>query len=152
MWGGIDNISLIYPKFDTNIRASGKDIDNRSGSFKDVMFDMSRMATGFEINTYCVYPYFPNQFIHFENKAAKNKKNVLFFSDSFGMVCALFLSLDMESVFFGYGAYNDLIDTLDNNKPDIVVLLLSGDLIYHLSHLSTLMDTLKDQGNVERGL
>jgi hypothetical protein len=136
-WGGIDNISLIYPKFDTNIRVSGNGLD-KTGSFKDVMFDMSNMAAGFEKNTYSVYPSFYKQFIHFENKAAKNKQTVLFLSDSFGMVCAPFLSLDVENLFFGYGAYNDIMSALNSNKPNIVLTSIN------IGHLQALTDALKD--------
>jgi hypothetical protein len=140
MWGGIDNISLIYPKFDTNIRVSGNGF-TKTGSFKDVVFDMSYMERGFEKATYIVYPFFYRQFIHFENQAAKNKKTILVLSDSFGSVNAPFLSLDVENLLFSYSGYNDLINVLNNSKPDIVVYLLSS---VHTNYLQDLADALKD--------
>ncbi|GHV86276.1 hypothetical protein AGMMS50230_18840 [Spirochaetia bacterium] len=140
-FGGIENISLIYPQFDTNIHLSGNEID-KSGSFKDVMFDMSYMARDFEASPYNVYPLYPNQYIHFNNNAAENKKTILFGSDSFGMVCAPFLSLSVENLFFGYATWSDLIRCLNTANPDIVVILFTSVNTWHLQQLA---DVFKDQ-------
>jgi hypothetical protein len=92
------------------------------------------MAAGFGITTYSVYPY-----LNFENQTAKNKKTILVLSDSFGRVFAPFLSLDVENLF--HYTPSNVINFLDNSKPDIIVLLITN---VYTSHLRNLANALKD--------
>ncbi|MDR2552795.1 MAG: hypothetical protein LBD31_06510 [Treponema sp.] len=126
-FGGVDDISLIYPKFETALRLSGNGVDRR-GSFKEVMFGMDRMKRGFQQNPYAVYPVHGDGILHFNNPAAKNKKTILFASDSFGLVCTPFVSLSVEHVFWYYSDsyhWDTVIDAVTALNPDGVVILLN---------------------------
>jgi hypothetical protein len=140
-FGGLDDISLIYPKFYTNFRVTGKGI-NKSGSFKDVFFDMQHMATGFQKHPYTVYPNPLEQYFHFYNGRGINKKTIFWGGDSYGTVCAPFLSLSVENVIFGFYAYAGLIELIDNSNPDIVIILLNGRL--PREHLVKLSEQFND--------
>jgi hypothetical protein len=135
----IDNISLIYPKFDTNIHVKNR-VD-KPGNFKDVVFDMSRMVRSFTESPYNVYPSSDSQFLRFNNKEAENKKTILFASDSFGTVCVPFLSLSVEDMLFGFHPWNIIINTMNAVNPDIVVILLYRVNADQLSLIADIFNT-----------
>jgi hypothetical protein len=133
--GTIDDISLIYPKFDTHIIVESPAHNVRKeGSFQEVMFNFDYLQTGFEMNTYEVYAAYGAGYTHYINKAAKSRKKIVFESDSFGIVVAPFLSLAFEDTFSGINTRHKLPDIIIEEKPDVVILL-----IYNIAFLDEIV-------------
>ena len=142
-YGGVDDISLIYPKFETDIvfEIPSKKIF-KSGDFTHTMFDYKQIENVDYMlkNPYSTYTGgdFPLNII--KNKKSNNSKKILLIKDSFSCPLVPFLSLDcsqLHIIDLRYYREGSVIEYINNNKFDIVMV------IYNPSALSNNQNQFK---------
>lgn len=145
LYGGLDDISLIYPKFNTNLTFSvpSKKI-YKEGSFEDTIFDYERLQYDYyNADPYAVYTGTNVPLAIIENKDGGDKK-VLLIKDSFGRLTAPFLCLGFSELHMFDIRYNSdytVYEYIDYYNPDIVIFLyncsmLGGDDVFVFDKIS----------------
>lgn len=132
---GVDDISLITPKFDTNLEVTAKGV-TRKGAFADTIIYKEKIETKslHTQNPYAAYSGgdFPVQVI--ENKNATNDQTVLVIRDSFACTVTPFLALDAKTTYavdlreslHGNAVIKSVSEFIKQNKVDYVCVLYSG--------------------------
>ncbi|MDR1251405.1 MAG: hypothetical protein LBK62_04475 [Treponema sp.] len=130
-YAGVDDISVIYPDFDTNIRMEVPERNyDKTGPYYDVIIQY--VPRGY----YTQHPYdgfynWNNILTKFSNEEAPVKKKLLIVSDSFNIPMRGFTALNFETLYAfniaGYSnAYKEYFkDPVTEYHPDIVVIMLS---------------------------
>lgn len=131
---GLDDISIIDPKFDTSFTISTNKYKNHSGSFEDTLLDKTFMNVKDVYDSFPYSTYIGGDFAweHIENNKPNNGKKVLMLEDSFNLCVKPFISLQfsqVDSVDLRYSMNADRIKSIkeyiDDFKPDIVVIIYS---------------------------
>ena len=134
LYSGVDNLTLIYPKFQTNLelRISSRDV-YRSGDFEDAIYDYRRLEYSdiHESSQYSVYTGGDYDLTQIKNNAMPDGKHVLLVKDSFSCAFAPFLALGCSQVdmidlrYFNESVYK----FIDENKPDMVIIFYNSSVI-----------------------
>lgn len=125
-FGGVDDISLITPKFDTNISIEipSKKI-KKSGTFKDTILFMKHieLKNYYNVSPYSVYLGGDYSYVKLKNNNLKNNKKLFLIRDSFANAMAPFLLNYYNEIHLydlRYGSSEEMIEKIDNINPDIV--------------------------------
>lgn len=128
-YAGVDDISLITPKFETNLSLSIPSHGVvRTGGFSDAIFNMERIEFRDYYNKAPYEIYIGGQYplTIINNKMQSNNKKVLIVLDSFGRPVGSFMSLCFtETEIIDLRKFNDesLTSYIDKSKPDVVMFL-----------------------------
>lgn len=132
---GVDDISLITPKFDTSLTVTDTR-GTRTGSLQDTLINMSQLR---EKNYHNKNPYaaysggdFGLQVIQNEN-AAEDAKNIVIIRDSFACCVTPYLSMATDTLHVmdvrywrGTDTAKTMVDYIKEVKPDYVLVLYSS--------------------------
>ena len=132
-YGGLDDISLITPKFETNLTSSIP-IEGvvKSGSFTESVMDLSKLdkLNYFSDNPYLAYTGGDYNFNTVTNHLVQNGVRVLLVRDSFGCAFSPFLALGVENLDIidlrYYTEEGGLIGYIEQSKPDVVLFLYNS--------------------------
>ena len=134
LYGGVDDLDLITPRFDTHLRYTVPVHDLvREGDFTQSVLDFSHVDTIdlYEMSPYYVYSGgdYPNSTI--ENLNAPDGKKVLLVRDSFSCAVAPFLSLAVGQLDTFDLRYNTepLTDYIARTRPDAVLIMYNAGVI-----------------------
>jgi len=101
IYGGVDDFTLITPKFDTDIRLEqieGMGYAEFEGTFEEAVLEMEYITDpDIKTNRYAVY-HGDYQELRFTNNLAENDSKILIIKDSFGIPVYSFLSLGVHEV------------------------------------------------------
>lgn len=131
-YGGLDDFDIITPKFETDFEFN---IDSqnihRKGEFKETLLDLDQFKPQdyFDSFLYSTYIDGDHAFVNIKNKNNKNGKKILLIKDSFSCVLAPFLAQgcsNLDIVDLRQSESVDLNKYMENNKPDIVIIMYSG--------------------------
>ncbi len=131
VYGGVDDFTLITPKFDTSFKLVENDGENSKvfrGSFEDAVLDKAYLENkDITTNRYAVY-HGDNRELIFTNNKVKGGK-VLIIKDSFGIPVYSFMSLGVHEVrALDLRLFNeDLLEYAKLCKPDIVIVMYNVD-------------------------
>ena len=121
-YAGLDDISLITPKFETDLRYEipSHNVD-KQGSFSETILDYGHIEVKdyYNKNPYAVYTGGDFAFSRITNNLIKDKK-VLLIRDSFGCAFAPFLSLGVSQL--------DIVDLRINKDIVISEYVLENDI------------------------
>lgn len=127
-YGGLDDITIITPKSETNykVEITGRNW-NRSGNFEEVFLEYSyselKELKPYSSNNYCVYldsNY--NGYYKIENKLATNDAKIFIIKDSYSKPLSAFLSLHYAEIhMYQQGSQEELLEKLHEIQPDIVL-------------------------------
>lgn len=132
-FGGVDDISVILPDFETHLRMEVPDRNLvREGDFSEAVLDWSQITDSGYYDEghipYAVYMGDDYNLVRLTNKEAANKKKLLLLKDSFVRPAACFLSLgveEVEAVDLRVEPKISVKDYLKEHKPDTVILMYS---------------------------
>jgi hypothetical protein len=127
-YGGFDNFSILYPKFETKLTVEIPEQGLfRSGSFYDTMFDLSKLggADYWTVNPYSAYEHANNGFTAFSNDGAPADKRFLLMGDSYGNVPFCYLALcARRAVDIDPRLYSgNFADFFAAYRPDVLIFL-----------------------------
>lgn len=128
-YAGVDDISHIYPKFETSLRFQIPSISlDVKGSYKDVIFNYRCLEKidYFNSDPYVLYSYGDNPLVKITNEEALNLKKLLIVKDSFSNVFHPYFSLYFKQVdVIDLRYYKDVLlkEYICANKPDYVLFL-----------------------------
>jgi hypothetical protein len=128
-----EDISLIYPRFNTNfsLKIASRDID-AEGAF-DIFYDYRQVGeiNHYNLNPYGAYLYGDNPNVIIHNNFLHDNKRIIVIKDSFVNCVNPFLSLGIE--------YIDVLDIrhftgsvktyIKQNKPDMVIVMYNPSVI-----------------------
>lgn len=132
IYGGLDDFSLITPKFPTDIKLTqieGAGQQIFEGSFNDAVLEMQYIENAdVSTNRYAVY-HGDYQELRFENKLVENDKKILIIKDSFGIPIYSLLSLGIKEVrAIDLRLFEmNVADYAIEYNPDLVVLMYNAD-------------------------
>lgn len=127
-YAGVDDISLITPKFDTDLRIEIPSLElELTGAFENTLIDHEKISERdyYRLNPYAAYSYW-DECKTITNYRAPNNKKVLLVRDSFAGVVTPFLSLGCETldvVDLRRGEIDSLCSYIEETNPDIVLFL-----------------------------
>lgn len=139
-FGGLDDISLIYPQFltDMSFQIVDQQIEKK-GSFQDVNFDYTKLFDDVNDRTKkpkddyamdCYYTYTGSNYglaIH-ENHYAKCNKKILLIKESFALPVETFLSTAVTQIHvldMRYYKDGTVEEYIENTSPDLVLFMLN---------------------------
>jgi len=134
IYGGVDDFTLITPKFDTSLSLLEDGNTLYKGSFEDAVLKKELLDENapLDTNRYAVY-HGDNAELVFENNLV-SKGKILIIKDSFGVPVYSFLSLGLHEVraidvrlFKG-----NVAEYAEKYKPDLVILMYNADCFYDL--------------------
>lgn len=131
LYGGVDDFTLITPKFHTDIKLTEKDYGNTKefkGTFDEAVLVKEYINNkDLTTNRYAVY-HGDNQELIFENNLV-NKGRVLIIKDSFGIPVYSFMSMGVHEVrALDLRLFNgDLATYAKEYKPDVVIIMYNAD-------------------------
>lgn len=147
-FAGKDDISLIYPSFDTEMEIYiPSHLMKRSGDFYNTIFDMGRMNNSdvYLSNQYSVYIGGDYATTYLRNSSAVNEKKILVVKDSFALPYIAYLSLQFQKVDvvdLRYYTERTLMEYIEATAPDHVMFCINSYAIRE-NHINT------DYGAVE---
>ncbi len=131
-YGGIDDFTLITPKFDTDYTVYEREYGGEKiyeGDFRNAVLTESYIADGtpLDTNRYAVY-HGDNAELEFVNHNVNTGK-LLLIKDSFGLPVYSFLSTGIHEVrALDVRLYKDSVaEYAEQYKPDVVVILYNAD-------------------------
>lgn len=131
-YAGTDDISLILPKFETDLATEiwhGPHSSTcRSGTFEDnfIFYKKLYPRSFFELNPYLLYSGGNVPKLTITNHLAENSKKILLLRESFSHVVSPFLALmckELNIIDLRLYRETTILDFIEQTKPDIVVLL-----------------------------
>lgn len=140
IFGGKDDFSLIYPKFDTDLSIdswddvkSAKKVSS-SGIFYDTVFNLNSFNIGGG-HTYSTYLSGDAALKIIKNNISENNKKILIVKDSYGNIPASYLSLICSQVhIIDLRFYTDvnIQNYVKENKIDTVIALYANTALQNL--------------------
>lgn len=139
-----EDISLIYPKYDTNLylKIPSEEIDT-TGDFS-IIYDMSQVETidYYNLDPYSTYSYGSPPVVEIRNGNQKEGKHILFIKDSFVNTVAPFMALGVERVDeLDIRYFTGSVETyIEETQPDIVIVMYAPSAIDEIkwnTHKST---------------
>ena len=148
-YGGLDDFSVITPKYETEIHAEIPSIElDKTGSFDEVMIDWTMLELDYFIlpSMHSAYSFGPRGFKSYLNEGAPIDLKLMAIGDSFSNIPFTFTPLvfkendrlDMRHFKGDFKEYHLEFD------PDIVVLLINPSAIHTAN---AMYDFSGDQGN-----
>lgn len=136
--GKLDDINLLYPKFDTNMEfiAESAGIEKK-GDFYNTIFerqyveDKNLVNDYFNNDPYCLYTGVDRRTETIKNYKSFNNKKILVIKDSFGRVSIPFLSLayhEVESLDLRKFTDETLKKYLEENNFDLVIVQYTAEV------------------------
>ncbi len=128
-YGGVDDITLLYPSFETQMSLSVPSEDIiRLGSFKEAIFDYSNIEEKdyFLKNPYHAYIGDEYPLVLHENEAAPCDQKLLIVKDSFTLPVQAYLSTCFSQVdVIDLRLYEEksLYEYIEETKPDMVLIM-----------------------------
>lgn len=138
-YAGIDDISLIYPKFETSMSLelpySGV---YREGTFKEAIFDMARInqKNYFGDIPYAVYTGSDYPLVIHKNNLVKDKR-ILIIKDSYVLPVESFLSTcvgEIDVIDLRHFTDKTVEEYVEETNPDIVIQLIQPPSVANLQH------------------
>ena len=132
---GVDDISLITPKFETNVEIKDRR-GTKTGALEDVVYEKYRIEEKalHTQNPYAVYSGgdFAEQII--TNKNATNDKKIVIVRDSYACTVTPFLALNVKEIrildirngMHGKACIKSVSEYIKTNNPDYAMVLYSG--------------------------
>lgn len=124
-----EDISVIYPKSETDYTVTYNEKTVRNGTFKQALINESIFDSidYYGVSTYSAYLFGNNAVVNIKNNKISNGKRIVFVTDSFGNTVAPYLSqvyeftdvIDMR-IFNG-----SLLSYIEQKKPDTVIVGVS---------------------------
>jgi len=131
-YSGIDDFSLITPKFDTSYTVYERDYGGEKifeGTFEEAVLNNSYMDkdASLDTNRYAVY-HGDNAELEFNNHL-EDKGKILMVKDSFGLPIYSFLSLAVKEVrALDVRLYKGSVsEYAKEHRPDVVIILYNAD-------------------------
>jgi hypothetical protein len=135
-YAGVDDISVIYPKFETEISLEipYKNVSQK-GAFSDVVFSRKLVERDFfNDGAYDIYGYGDVNGKDYRNANAPADLRVLFIRDSFACATATFFplvateckELDMRHVYGDFYGHNNFLSFYNEYEPDVIVVLVNA--------------------------
>lgn len=136
LYAGTDDISLIYPKFETKFifKVPDRGIE-KNGDFLHTMFDFKHVERRdyFGKDSYSVYAGADYPLNIITNQTTSSRKKIVLIKDSFFRPLSLFLAMDCEKIYIvDLRRYNDkfsLLTFIKAIKPDIVLVGYNPSLL-----------------------
>lgn len=132
LYSGVDDFTLIYPKFATNYSyysKTGNQVTNLNGRFEEALLTVDPLRTNkdiysLEADKYSSYLFGNQGIVHVLNKNNPNGPKVLFVKDSFTVPLAAFLSTVCSDVYLVDPRYytGNIPDYINSVKTDFVFL------------------------------
>ena len=121
-----DDFDIVEPKFETNFQRFCPDWGDASGSFKDLIFDYSRVKENdiYKSNPYYFYLHRDEAYLRLINNSPSVYKKVCLVKDSFSVVVAPFLALGIKDlIIIDTRHFTGSIKTfLQKEKFDLVIV------------------------------
>lgn len=133
-YGGIDDFTLVYPKFKTSyshFSKTGEQEFNLEGRFEDVLlsispFTLDQGMDSLEVDKYFSYLYGNRGIVHVVNKDNSNGPKILFVKDSLAVPLATFLTTVCSEVYLvDPRYYKEDIPTFINNIDNLDMVFMS---------------------------
>lgn len=136
LYAGTDDISLIYPKFETKFifKVPDRGIE-KNGDFLHTMFDFKHVERRdyFGKDPYSVYAGTDYPLNIITNQTTSSRKKIVLIKDSFFRPLSLFLAMDCEKIYIvDLRRYNNkfsLLAFIKAIKPDIVLVGYNPSLL-----------------------
>jgi len=138
---GLDDVTLIYPKFDTKYKfmnnQNGK-IVNRSGDFYHAIIDPSTLnyeSAPVTSGRYHSYIQASCPYVEITNELAPCDKSILIVKDSFSLPLIAWLSMNYKKITVYDAAQNTMFKlkkVLDEQHFDTVVMIYNPDICFYL--------------------
>lgn len=136
LYAGTDDISLIYPKFETKFifKVPDRGIE-KNGDFLHTMFDFKHVERRdyFGKDPYSVYAGADYPLNIITNQTTSSRKKIVLIKDSFFRPLSLFLAMDCEKIYIvDLRRYNNkfsLLAFIKAIKPDIVLVGYNPSLL-----------------------
>lgn len=126
-----DDISLIYPKYDTYFEYTIPTLNLHSKGDFSITYDMNEIEDKdfYNRNPYGAYNHGDRAEIVIKNLMTTNNKKVLFIKDSFVNTVAPFIALGVKQVnIIDLRLFNGSIKKyIDKENPDIIIIMYSCD-------------------------
>ncbi|WP_234122355.1 DHHW family protein [Clostridium hydrogenum] len=132
LYSGVDDFTLIYPKFATNYSyysKTGNQVTNLNGRFEEALLTIDPLRTNkdiysLEADKYSSYLFGNQGIVHVINKNNLNGPKVLFVKDSFTVPLAAFLSTVCSDVYLVDPRYytGNIPNYINSVKTDFVFL------------------------------
>lgn len=125
VYAGLDDMSVIYPKFETNMTFSvpSKSI-YKKGKYQDTVLEKTRLfpKNYYSQEPYSVYIGANYEYVHINNTDAPENKSILIVQDSFLLPVDAFLSTCFKDVHIVYFNNNNVSNYIEKINPDIIVI------------------------------
>lgn len=134
-YAGLDDLSLIYPKFPTDLTFSvpSKEV-LKEGKFEDAVFDYSHLVYDYyNKSPYSVYTDGDHPYNLIVNNSVENGKKAILIRDSFSCVTAPYLSLcfsELHIFDMRYELEASIYDYIEEIGPDLVIVAYNGDRLW----------------------
>lgn len=137
-FGGVDDISLITPKFDTNISLEipSKNI-KKSGTFEETILFMKNIDTKnyYNVSSYNAYLGTDYSYVKMKNNNSNNNRKLFLIKDSFSNPMVPFLlnyygEIHLYDLRQQGSSNEDMIGKIEGIKPDIVSCMYNPSSIY----------------------
>lgn len=137
-----EDISLIYPKNETDFTVRYNTDEAKTGKFEDVFFDKTNLSNTdyYNHSAYAAYLYGNKALTSIKNNNCKNGKKILVIGDSFNKSVVPYLAQSVESVDLLDRRYfnGSVLDYIEKTSPDVVLVAYTPTLIGDAStHSST---------------
>ena len=121
-----DDISLFYPKFETNFYYEIPQLKINTGGDFSITYDMKQIQSRdyYGLNAYAAYDYADRALIKFTNLLTGYEKKILFIHDSFSNCVIPFIALDVKNVIeIDLRHFTGSVKTfIKSERPDIVIV------------------------------
>lgn len=124
---GVDDLTMITPKFHTNLSVSIPNHKwNRKGTFDSAILEKEYLKNDslsyFDKNSYCVYLDSNTEYIQIINHLADNDTKILLIKDSYSKPLSAFLSLHYKEIhLYQQGSKEELLNKIHEIQPDLVL-------------------------------
>ena len=129
-YAGVDDFSVIYPKFRTNLSIDVNDGEIiRAGNFKDVVFNMDTIVKDyFTTNPYGSFTHYCKGFTKYNNAAAPLDLKILSIGDSYKDASSVYFPLITNNVDILDMRYykHDFSEYYSDFDPDIIIMLINA--------------------------
>ena len=138
LYAGVDDITLITPKFETNLDLNipARDI-HQTGNFENALLfpEMIEEKDYYGKNPYVVYIGGDRPLVEIENKLVDQKK-ILVVRDSYAIVFTPFMALgcsELDEIDLRHYTDGSLIQYIKQSTPDIVIFMYSPSRLNEIS-------------------
>ncbi len=131
-YGGLDDLSYIYPKFETQISANRITQEKqRVPHLEHTVYDTQYLTqpNTFDAWPYCLYMGGDYPMVYLQNPLAVNQKKILVVGDSFRLPLECFLTTQFSELFhidMRYYQDGTFLEYLTQIDPDLLLVCFSG--------------------------